>query len=135
VEFEKRRVLYVADQENTCEIMAALLARHGYEVVAAHSLVTALLVSRGQPFNLYVLDAQFWGGAGARLCRSIREFDPLAPIIIFSSAAGTRACGEALEAGATCYVLKPNLDELLQAVNQVTSEAAREPARGGGARL
>jgi CheY-like chemotaxis protein len=93
--------------------------------------VTALLVACGQVFSLYVLDAEFWGGAGARLCESIRECDPLAPIILFSFAAGSGALSRAPEACATRYVLKPDLGELIEAVHDVASGAAGEPERAG----
>lgn len=100
--------------------MTVLLSRRGYEVVTASSLVTTLLTARGQAFHLYVLDAEFWG-AGAEVCRSIREFDPLAPIILFSTAAEESARREAFEAGATDYVIKPDVDGLLESVDYCVS--------------
>jgi len=130
----KKRVLCVSDLGATCEILAAALARRGYEVVTARSLVTALLVACGQDFSLYVLDAEVWGGAGARLCESIRECDPLAPILFFSSAAGAGAPRKALEAGATRYILKPDLVGLVEAAHDLASEAASSPECTGLAR-
>ena len=100
-------------------------------MVTARSLVTALLIACGQVFNLYVLDAEFWGGAGARLCESIREFDPLAPILLFSPAPGTSALREMQAAGATSYVLKPDLSGLIEAADDLVSEVASEPGRSG----
>lgn len=129
----KKRALYATDRGETCEFLTALLAGQGFEVVTVDSLLTALLVARGQVFSLYVLDAEFWGGAGARLCESIREFDPLAPVIFFAPAAETSAPREALAAGATRYVLKPDLSGLIEAVRDVSSGAASEPARAGSA--
>ena len=115
----KKRILCVAEHEEMFEVLTAMLSPRGYEVVTAPSPVTALTISCGQVFSLYVLDAQFWGETGVRLCRSIREFDPLTPVIIFSSAAGERARVEALEAGATCFVPQPNVLSLIEAVSQV----------------
>jgi two-component system response regulator RegA len=123
----KKRVLCVSDHAATCEILAAALARRGYEVVTARSLVTALLVACGQVFSLYVLDAEIWGGAGARLCESIRECDPLAPILFVSSESGASALRKALEAGATRYILKPDLVGLVEAAHDLASEAANGP--------
>ena len=114
-------------------MLTALLSRRGYEVVTARSPITALTISCGQVFSVYVLDAQFWGGAGVRLCRSIREFDPLAPVVIFSSKAGERARREAMEAGATCFVLKPDIRGLLEAVSRVASEVPGDAAERIGA--
>jgi DNA-binding response OmpR family regulator len=111
--------------------VAAALARRGYEVVTARSLVTALLVACGQVFSLYVLDAEIRGGAGMRLCESIRKCDPLAPILFFSSAARASAMRKALEAGATRYILKPDLGGLVEAAHDLASEAASGPKRTG----
>ena len=130
----KKRVLCVSDHEATCEIVAAALERRGYEVVTARSLVTALLVACSQVFSLYVLDAEVWGGAGARLCESIRECDPRAPILFFTSAAGASAPGTAPESGATRYILKPDLVGLVEAAHDLASEAASSPERTGPAR-
>jgi len=114
----RERILFIDEHEDTREVVAALRSRRGCEVVAASSLITTLLISRGQTFHLYVLDAQFRGDTGAELCRSIREFDPLTPIIVFSSRAEESARREALEAGANDYVIKPDVDGLLKAVSQ-----------------
>jgi hypothetical protein len=89
------------------------------------------MVACGQVFSLYVLDAEFWGGAGAQLCESIREFDPLAPIILYSPAAGSGVLPAAPEACATHHVLKSDLDGLIEAVHGVASVAAGEPERAG----
>jgi len=96
--------------------------------------VTALLVACSQVFSLYVLDAEVWGGAGARLCESIRECDPRAPILFFTSAAGASAPGTAPESGATRYILKPDLVGLVEAAHDLASEAASSPERTGPAR-
>jgi len=101
--------------------MSELLSRRGFEVVKAQSLITALLISRGQMFDVYVIDGQFRGNVGTALCRSIRVFDPLSPVVIFSSTAGESARREALGAGATRYVLKPDIAGLIETVSQVTS--------------
>ncbi|HEX7174236.1 MAG TPA: response regulator [Pyrinomonadaceae bacterium] len=114
----RERILFIDEHEDTREVMTALLSRRGCEVVAASSLITALLISRGQTFHLYVLDAQFWGDTGTELCRSIREFDPLTPIIVFSNRAEEAARREAFEAGATDYLIKPDADGLTKAAGQ-----------------
>ena len=116
----RERILFVDEHKDTCEVMTVLLSRCGYEVVTASSLITTLLTAHGQAFNLYVLDAEFWG-AGAEVCRSIREFDPLAPIVFFSTAVEESARREAFEAGATDYVVKPDVDGLIESVNYCIS--------------
>jgi len=102
-------------------VISGLLSRRGFEVVTVHSLISAHLIAQGQAFDVYVIDGQFWGDVGTAFCKSIRYFDPLSPVVIFSSAEGESARREALSAGATRYVLKPDIEGLIEAVGQVTS--------------
>ena len=127
----EHRVLYVSDDEGTSELLTVLLATSGHYVLTAPTLVTAQLVSRAQTFNIYVIDAQFWGGAGKELCRIIRGFDPLSPVILHTSDASESARQEALDAGATFYVLKPDIGKLIEAVNHVTCGLLPEGCESG----
>jgi two-component system, OmpR family, response regulator len=117
----RKRVLCADAEEDVCEVISGLLSRRGFEVVAARSLISAHLISLGQVFDVYVIDGQFWGNVGTAFCKSIRYFDPLSPVVIFSSTAGESARREALRAGATRYVLKPDVAGLIEAVGHVTS--------------
>ena len=125
----EKRVLFVSEDVGARELLTALLARRGHHVVTAPSRVTALLVSRGQAFNLYVIDAQFWGGEGTELCRTIRVFDPLSPVILFSSTSAESARLEAFAAGATSYILKPDIERLIEAVSHVTYDLLPDRSR------
>ena len=122
----ENRVLYVSEDEGTSELLTVLLATSGYYVLTAPTLVTAQLVSRAQTFNMYVIDAQFWGGEGTELCRIIRGVDPLSPVILHSSDAAESARREALDAGATFYILKPDIGKLIEAVSYVTCDPLPE---------
>ena len=127
----EKRVLYVSEDEGTSQLLTLLLASRGHHVLTAPTLVTAQLVSRAQTFNVYVVDAQFWGGAGTELCRIIRGFDPLSPVILHSSDAAASARQEALDAGATFYVLKPDIGKLIETVNHVTCDLLPEGCESG----
>lgn len=127
----ENRVLYVSEDEGTSELLTVLLARRGHHVLTAPTLVTAHLVSRAQTFNMYVIDAQFWGGEGTELCRIIRVFDPLSPVILHSSDAVESARQGALDAGATFYILKPDIGKLIEAVSHVTCDLLREGCESG----
>ena len=119
----KKRVLCVSEDKGTRELWTVLLAHRGYQVVSAPSLVTAILVSCGQTFDLYVIDAQLRGGEGAELCRSIRVFDPLSPVVLLSSTDSEAERLRAFDAGATSYTLKPDIGELNEAVSLVACAA------------
>jgi CheY-like chemotaxis protein len=112
----KRRILCVDDNEDNCFMLTNLLGRGGYEVKSVESIEQALELARKDPFNLYVLDSWLSRGSGADLCQKIREFDPQTPIIFYSGAAYESDRQEALQAGASAFVAKPHIEELLQTV-------------------
>ena len=132
----KKRALCATDHEDTSEILAALLKHRGYEVVCAHSFITALLSATGQTFNLYVLDAQLQRDMGTALCRNIREVDPLTPIILSSSSVEAAARLAAMESGASFYILKTDVRALVEALSLVPSDAppvsAERRVKAGG---
>jgi CheY-like chemotaxis protein len=118
----KRRILCVDDEEDTCNMLVALLGRENYEVTAVKTVSEALELARAESFNLYILDEWFPREAGLGLCRKIREFDPHTPIIFYSGAAFDSDKEEALYAGAQAFVAKPYIEELLSTVHRLLAD-------------
>ena len=114
-----RRILFVDDHQDTHAILATLLGRSGHEVVVVDNPLSALVFARNQAFDLFIFDKLFTSGTGIDLCRRIREFDPLTPIVFFSGDGREAARYESINAGAQAYVTKPDLDGLLSIVNSL----------------
>lgn len=113
----KGRVLCVEDDEDTCEMLKALLNLSGYEVKSARSKEDALRLTESESFDLYLLDNLLPDGNGIELCKQIRASDPLTPIIFLSGLAQEADREEALDAGAQAYLIKPvNVDELVNVI-------------------
>ncbi|HET8670389.1 MAG TPA: response regulator, partial [Candidatus Saccharimonadales bacterium] len=53
---QRKRVLCVEDDPDSCEMMGLLLDVHGYDVTTAISVEDALGLARRGGFDLYVLD-------------------------------------------------------------------------------
>jgi DNA-binding response OmpR family regulator len=102
---EKRRILFVEDDEDNWEIVALNLAE--CVVVCARDFNEGVRLARIGYFDLYLLDNWLPDGSGAELCRLIREFDPYTPIVFYSAAGYARDIREALRAGAQEYLVKP----------------------------
>jgi CheY-like chemotaxis protein len=102
--YTNRRILFVDDHQDTHAMLATLLGRSGHDVVAVDNPLSALVFARNQGFDL---------------CRRIREFDPLTPIVFFSGDGREAARYESINAGAQAYVTKPDIDELLSIVNSL----------------
>jgi DNA-binding response OmpR family regulator len=116
---EKKRILFVEDQQDNWEIVALNLAE--CVVVYACNFDEGLRLARRGYYDLYILDNWLPGRSGVELCRAIREFDPHTPILFYSAAAYESDKREGLRAGAQAYLTKPvSFDELTRAVARLT---------------
>lgn len=101
----KRRILCVEDNDDQCELVAAMLS--DYQVIAARNASQGLLLAHQELFDLYLLDNWLPDFSGAELCRKIRKFDRNTPLLFLSAAAYEEDRQETLEAGAQAYLTKP----------------------------
>ena len=102
-----KRILCVEDDEDTCDMLCALLGLIGCEAFTVGTVPEALDLIARERFDLYLLDNWLPGGSGVAICRRIRETNPSAPIIFYSGAALESEREEALAAGAQVYLVKP----------------------------
>ena len=120
-------ILYVEDDEDTCDLVTCVLAMHNYKVVAAENCDDAFILARSNQFDLYLIDNWMAGCSGIDLCRKLREFDPLTPILFYSGAAYEHDKQQAFTAGAQGYLVKPvDNDELIEQVFRLISAAKRK---------
>ncbi len=110
---DRKRILYVDGYEDNRVLLAYLLKDLGHRCVAVSSISEALSAARAQAFDLYILDSWYSDGTGIELCRRIRQFDQSAPVIFFSAWPMESARQDAMRAGASAYLLKPGLDDVL----------------------
>src|SRR6476659_1897364 len=102
------RVLYIEDHEDTRELVTLVLEQRSYEVVTGSTIQRGVDLAGSQNFDLYLLDSWLPDGSGLDLCRQIREFDKVTPIVFYSSAAYEMDRDEALHSGAQAYLVKPS---------------------------
>jgi DNA-binding response OmpR family regulator len=72
-------ILYVENDADTRELVAYVLTRGSYTVVAVECYEHALQLARAGGFDLYMIDNRMAGGSGIELCRKLREFDAARP--------------------------------------------------------
>ena len=111
-----KRILCVEDHEDTCLMLTTLLKQAGFEAQAAHTISEALQMITSYNFDLFILDKHYPDGEGVELCQTLRGIFPQTPIIIYSGDVGERYQTEAIEAGASAYVSKPYVEELVEVV-------------------
>jgi len=109
-------VLYVDDNEDSRVMLGALLSFCDIEVKAVGNAIQALRLIESECFDLYLLDAWLPDMNGFELCRHLRLLDPFKPILFFSGAASEADKQKGIEAGATGYVVKPNVGGLLESI-------------------
>jgi len=102
------RVLYIEDHEDTRELVTLVLEQRCFEVVTDSTIASGVALAGSQHFDLYLLDSWLPDGSGLDLCRQIREFDKVTPILFFSAAAYDIDRDLALRSGAQGYLTKPS---------------------------
>lgn len=123
------RVLCVDDDEDSREMLTQLLKLALIEAKTVGTAVQALSSMQTERFNLYVLDAWLPEIDGFELCRRMRAIDRHTPILFFSGAAHTADRKKGLEAGANAYLVKPEIDSLVQTITKFVGQAETATAQ------
>jgi two-component system alkaline phosphatase synthesis response regulator PhoP len=103
----KRRILCIEDDQDTCELLTYALKPSGYEVVSAHNGGDGLSKVLSESFEAILMDAHLPDINGIELCKQIRECEISVPIIFYSGEARPEVIEEAIKAGAQAYLTKP----------------------------
>jgi CheY-like chemotaxis protein len=114
----KLRVLCVDDDEDSREMLSALLRLSSIEAVAVGTAFEALSSIQSERFDLYLLDSHLPDVDGFELCRQMRDFDSDTPILFFSGAAYETDKQKGFEAGANAYVSKPDIEGLISSIKR-----------------
>jgi DNA-binding response OmpR family regulator len=123
-----RRILYVEDHKDSREMLVLMLDNAGYAMSTATLMAEGLSLAIREPFDLFILDSGFADGSGLDLCRQIRAFDPLTPIIFYSSLAYPTDIAAGLAAGAQEYLIKPmGIYTITQTIAELLIEAKNAP--------
>lgn len=107
------RVLYVDHHDDSREMLTTLLAISEIDVTAVATAENAVLMMQLERFDLCLLESWLPDSDGFELCRRIREGHPKTPVVFFSGAAFDVDQKRGLEAGASAYICKPDLDGLI----------------------
>ncbi|HEY0765194.1 MAG TPA: response regulator [Pyrinomonadaceae bacterium] len=102
------RVLYIEDHDDTRELVTLILEQACYEVITGSTIKSGVDLALSQHFDLYLLDSWLPDGSGLDLCKQIREFDQVTPIVFYSAAAYEADRHLALDSGAQAYLVKPS---------------------------
>jgi PAS domain S-box-containing protein len=114
------RVLVVDDDETTCEVIAFMLRRHGFEVLTSESGGEALEIAKRERPAAITLDLMMPDISGFEILEQCRNDSALAgvPIVALSVLSEREHVDRALSLGADAYVSKPVDEGVLISVLQ-----------------
>lgn len=127
------RVLCVDDNADACEMLSVLLKHSDIEALCVGSAGGALRMIQAQHFDLFLLDVVLPDFDGFELCRRIRSFDRLTPILFYSGAAYETDKQQGIKAGANAYLIKPDVDSLVKTIMHFVNAADKPVAAGASA--
>jgi DNA-binding response OmpR family regulator len=115
---KKLSVLYAEDDEDSGLMLRALLGMAGINISLARTIKEAVESAQTNHFDLYLLDSRFPDGSGFDLCRRLRAVNSTTPVVFYSGDAGPSYQQEGMTAGATAYLVKPEVDSVAWTIFQ-----------------
>jgi DNA-binding response OmpR family regulator len=131
---QTRRILYIENDKDSCDLLKTLFSFEGLVVTTCESAEDALEMAQNNRYSAIVLEYRLASMSGTDLCRRIREFDPDTPIVFYSASAFPSERQDGFAAGADDYLVKPNDFERLTDVVSGLAESHGRPGDPKAAR-
>lgn len=114
----KGSILFVANHEDTCELMRTVLRQAGYAILTATTVTDGIWFAKKGGFDLILLDWYYQDGKGIDLCQMIRFFDDDTPIFFYTGMYTEDGVEAIKRAGAQgCFIEPLSIKELLDTVS------------------
>ena len=121
------KILVIDDDRMNCDLLQAVLTRHGYEVHTATSGLEGLALFRQHNPRVTILDLRMPQMDGLTVLKEIRAIDPHAPVIILGGGATEIQENQARALRVTDFVRRGlSLDVLVEGVNRVVQQPVRK---------
>ncbi len=115
-------ILIVDDEKSMREFLKILLAKEGYEVLAAADGEQALAVLSENRVDLVISDIRMPGISGLDLLAEIKDGNEDIPVIMITAFASPNDAVQAMKNGAYDYISKPfNVDEIKSVIYTATN--------------
>ena len=107
---KRPRVLYVEDDEDSCEMMSILLDISGIDVTYTHGIEMTMKLPDKSEFDLFLIDHWMKDGSGSDLCKKLRSEFPKTPVVFYTGCATLQERKNGMLSGAAAYLVKPYSD-------------------------
>ena len=108
---QKQRILAIDDNADIRELIAFILRRENYEVSTASNGLAGLEMIKGAKPDLIILDVVMPEFSGYDVLNAVRSDKSSKirdiPVLMITSKSSTDDIDQALELGATAYIVKP----------------------------
>lgn len=120
------KILVIDDDRMNCDLLRAVLTRHGYEVRTSTSGREGMKLFRQHIPRVTVLDLRMPEMDGLTVLKEIRAADPNAPVIILGGGATEEQENQARALRVTDFIRKGlSLDVLVEAVNRIVQQPVK----------
>lgn len=110
---KRETILVVDDELSMREFLQIMLAKEGYNVIAADGGESALLLLDQEPYDLMLCDMKMPRVSGLDVLKRSREKHPQVPVILITAYSTSESAMEAMKVGAYDYIQKPfQVDEI-----------------------
>ena len=107
---KRPRILYVEDDEDSCEMMSILLDMSGIDVACMHGIEMTMKLPDKNKFDLFLIDHRMKDGSGSDLCKKLRSEFPKIPVVFYTGCATLQERQNGMLSGAAAYLVKPYSD-------------------------
>jgi CheY-like chemotaxis protein len=129
-------ILILEDDEDTRFVYSVLLQMEGYCVTHVGTIAEALSRVLSTSYDLLIMDVRLPDGDGVEMCKQIRSFNRVTPIMFVSAAAYQKDVERGMKAGAQAYLTKPaEAEDLLDRVKYLMGQKAMAPSERDFSRL
>lgn len=112
-------ILVIEDDITFSGMLEGFLVKNGFLATVRYRGNQGLKLFKTQPFDLVLLDYRLPDGNGIEFLREIKKQSKNTPVVIMTSFNDVRTAVQAIQSGATDYILKPvNPDELLMIIGR-----------------
>jgi DNA-binding response OmpR family regulator len=124
MDFQRRTVLVIEDEETITTPLSEALSREGFQPVIAGTIADGLQAARTESPDLVLLDVMLPDGSGFDALRELRSSSPT-PVIMLTARGDEADRVAGLELGADDYVIKPfSARELVARIRAVLRRAS-----------
>jgi len=111
----EQSILVVDDEPDMRLALSHALSQNGYSVKTASSGFEAVEKFKKDNFNLVITDVKMPKMSGIEVLGEVKKIDPMIPVVMITAYGTINNAVEAMQEGASDYILKPFSSETLEA--------------------